>query len=63
MCVLCPRRYAVPVIPNYKNPKLLSQFVSLHTGKMYETHITGLCEYMQVGNITTTYYGPKNGFG
>jgi small subunit ribosomal protein S18 len=46
-CVLCPRRYAVPVIPNYKNPKLLSQFVSLHTGKMYETHITGLCEYMQ----------------
>ncbi|XP_054917395.1 uncharacterized protein mRpS18C isoform X2 [Dermacentor andersoni] len=30
------------------NVKLLSQFVSPYTGKLYEKHITGLCEGQQV---------------
>ena len=47
MCVLCPRKYSVPIRPSWKNPKLLSQFVSLHTGLVYKKHITGLCEFMQ----------------
>jgi len=47
MCTLCPRRYAEPIRPDYKNPKLLSQFVSPHTGRVYQAHITGLCNYMQ----------------
>jgi len=47
MCVLCPRRYEENILPNYKNPKLLSQFVSPHTGHVYQSHITGLCSYMQ----------------
>ena len=48
-CILCPRRYAVDYIkPDYKNPKLLAQFVSPHTGLVYKKHITGLCEQMQV---------------
>merc|ERR1719206_1184555 len=47
MCILCPRRYAVPIVPDYKNPKLLAQFVSPHTGFTYQKHITGLCEHMQ----------------
>lgn len=48
-CILCPRRYAPghAPIPDYKNPKLLSQFVSPHTGRLYEKHITGLCSHMQ----------------
>ena len=38
--------------PDYRNPKLLSQFVSPHTGLVYDVHITGLCEAMQVGCCT-----------
>merc|ERR1740128_237909 len=49
MCILCPRKYAegqAPT-PHYLNPKLLSQFTSPHTGKLYDSHITGLCSLMQ----------------
>ena len=47
-CILCPKRYAVDYIrPSWKNPKLLAQFVSPHTGLTYQKHITGLCEFMQ----------------
>lgn len=47
-CILCPRRYSVDYIkPDYKNPKLLAQFVSPHTGLVYKKHITGLCQQMQ----------------
>eukprot|EP00095_Tigriopus_kingsejongensis_P000190 maker-scaffold41_size498431-snap-gene-1.15 protein:Tk00190 transcript:maker-scaffold41_size498431-snap-gene-1.15-mRNA-1 annotation:"28s ribosomal protein mitochondrial precursor" len=46
-CILCPRRYAEAIQPSYKNPKLLAQFVSPHTGRVYESHITGLCAFMQ----------------
>ena len=46
-CVLCPRRYSVPIRADYKNPKLLAQFVSPHTGLVYKAHITGLCAFMQ----------------
>ena len=49
MCVLCPRRYSAGHAPqpSYLNPKLLSQFTSPHTGKLYDKHITGLCSKMQ----------------
>ncbi|QQP41253.1 28S ribosomal protein S18c_ mitochondriallike, partial [Caligus rogercresseyi] len=47
MCILCPRRYDIPIRPDYKNPKLLAQFVSPHTGLVYKPHITGLCQSMQ----------------
>jgi len=47
-CILCPRRYTVDYIkPDYKNPKLLAQFVSPHTGLVYKKHVTGLCQDMQ----------------
>ena len=46
-CILCPRRYSMDVRPSWRNPKLLSQFVSPHTGLVYKKHITGLCEFMQ----------------
>ncbi|KAL3193159.1 hypothetical protein MRX96_058647 [Rhipicephalus microplus] len=42
-CILC--KHSVQV--DYKNVKLLSQFVSPYTGKIYEKHITGLCQKQQ----------------
>ena len=36
-CILC--KYKIEV--NYKNPRLLSQFVSPFTGKLYDRNITG----------------------
>ncbi|KAA0190846.1 hypothetical protein HAZT_HAZT010438 [Hyalella azteca] len=42
-CLLC--RYQLKL--DYKNMKLLSQFVSSFTGNIYEKHITGLCQEQQ----------------
>ncbi|XP_022199667.1 28S ribosomal protein S18c, mitochondrial [Nilaparvata lugens] len=42
-CILCKMN----IIPNYKNVKLLSQFVSPYTGYVYGRHITGLCRKKQ----------------
>ena len=41
-CVLCEHG----INPDYKNVKLLSQFVSPYTGMLYGRHITGLCKEM-----------------
>nr|CAD7417907.1 unnamed protein product [Timema cristinae] len=38
-CILC----RLKLMPDYKNAKLLSQFVSPYTGRIYGRHITGLC--------------------
>nr|CAD7572655.1 unnamed protein product [Timema californicum] len=38
-CILC----RLNLTPDYKNAKLLSQFVSPYTGRIYGRHITGLC--------------------
>jgi ribosomal protein S18 len=43
-CILCKHR----ITPNYKNVRLLSQFVSRFTGKIYSRNITGLCEKQQL---------------
>jgi len=42
-CILC--QYKVTL--DYKNPRLLSQFVSPFTGKLYERNVTGLCRQQQ----------------
>lgn len=39
-CILCE----LNIIPDYKNVRLLSQFQSRFTGKIYGRHITGLCK-------------------
>ena len=36
-CILCKNK----IVVDYKNPRLLSQFVSPFTGKIYESNITG----------------------
>lgn len=43
LCVLCKYEIA----PDYKNTRLLSQFVSRFTGRLYGRHITGLCKKQQ----------------
>lgn len=42
-CILCKHN----ITPNYKNVKLLSQFQSPYTGRIYGRHITGLCKQKQ----------------
>lgn len=42
-CLLCKHKIEL----DYKNPRLLSQFVSPMNGKIYDKHITGLCELQQ----------------
>lgn len=42
-CILCKHKIEL----NYKNPRLLSQFVSPLNGGIYDKHITGLCEMQQ----------------
>nr|CAI5854957.1 unnamed protein product [Callosobruchus analis] len=42
-CVLCKHKIQV----DYKNVKLLSQFQSPYTGRIYGKHITGLCTNQQ----------------
>lgn len=42
-CILC----SMAINPNYKNVRLLSQFQSSYTGRIYGRHITGLCQAKQ----------------
>ncbi|XP_015174115.1 PREDICTED: 28S ribosomal protein S18c, mitochondrial [Polistes dominula] len=42
-CLLCK----LNIEPNYKNVRLLSQFQSRYTGRIYGKHITGLCTNKQ----------------
>ncbi|GAB0099254.1 mitochondrial ribosomal protein S18C [Sergentomyia squamirostris] len=43
LCILCKGN----IEPNYKNVRLLSQFQSPYTGRIYGRHITGLCKGKQ----------------
>ncbi|CAK1594762.1 unnamed protein product [Parnassius mnemosyne] len=42
-CILCQ----LNITPDYKNYRLLSQFQSPYTGRIYGRHITGLCKNKQ----------------
>lgn len=43
VCILCKMN----LTPDYKNIRLLSQFQSPYTGRIYGRHITGLCKERQ----------------
>jgi len=43
-CILC----RLGIEPDYKNVRLLSQFQSQYTGRIYGRHITGLCKHKQM---------------
>lgn len=42
-CILCK----LNIVPDYKNTRMLSQFISRFTGRIYGRHITGLCRHKQ----------------
>ncbi|XP_057307321.1 30S ribosomal protein S18-like [Hydractinia symbiolongicarpus] len=46
-CLLCPHRNP-DIDVDFKNVRLLSQFISPHTGRMYGRRITGLCGRKQI---------------
>ncbi|CAG9134789.1 unnamed protein product [Plutella xylostella] len=43
-CILCQLK----ITPDYKNYRLLSQFQSPYSGRIYGRHITGLCKTKQL---------------
>lgn len=43
VCILCSNK----ITPDYKNVRMLSQFQSPYTGRIYGRHITGLCKKQQ----------------
>lgn len=43
VCILCK----INIDPDYKNVRMLSQFQSPYTGRIYGRHITGLCKKRQ----------------
>lgn len=43
LCILCKMN----IVPDYKNTRMLSQFISRFTGRIYGRHITGLCRHKQ----------------
>jgi len=44
-CILCPMRNDIKI--DHKNVRLLSQFISPHTGRIYGSTVTGLCQKKQ----------------
>ncbi|GAU93644.1 hypothetical protein RvY_05551 [Ramazzottius varieornatus] len=57
-CILC--KYDVEV--DYKNPRLLSQFVSRFTGKLYDRQTTGLCRYRAEQVVQAIKMSQRAGF-
>lgn len=58
ICIIC--KYNIPL--DYKNPRLLSQFVSPYTGFVYGKHITGLCDAQQIRLLRAIKRSRDSGF-
>lgn len=57
-CLLCK----LNITPDYKNARLLSQFQSSYTGRIYGRHITGLCKTKQMEVEKAIKYSQACGF-
>lgn len=57
-CILC--KYDLEV--DYKNSRLLSQFVSRFTGRLYDRQTTGLCRYRSEQVIKAIKMSQRAGF-
>ncbi|KAK9496446.1 hypothetical protein O3M35_013285 [Rhynocoris fuscipes] len=57
-CILCK----LNIKPDYKNTKLLSQFVSPFTGRIYGRYITGLCKRKQEAVVKEIIKAQNAGF-
>ncbi|KAK6024681.1 putative ribosomal protein S18, partial [Ostertagia ostertagi] len=57
-CLLC--RTGIEL--DYKNARLLQQFVSTFSGRVYDRHITGLCDHQQEKLVRTIALSRKAGY-
>ncbi|PIO65308.1 putative ribosomal protein S18 [Teladorsagia circumcincta] len=57
-CLLC--RTGIEL--DYKNARLLQQFVSTFSGRVYDRHITGLCDHQQEKLVQTIALSRKAGY-
>uniref|UniRef100_A0A914V633 Mitochondrial ribosomal protein S18C n=1 Tax=Plectus sambesii TaxID=2011161 RepID=A0A914V633_9BILA len=57
-CILCAQNVKL----DYKNARLLQQFVSNFSGRVYERHITGLCEKQQKLLLATISQSRRSGY-
>lgn len=55
-CVAC--KYKLDL--NYKNTRLLSQFISSFSGRLFEKHQTGLCEFQQNRLRSAIFFARKS---
>jgi len=58
ICILC--RYKVHL--DYKNARLLQQFVSTFSGRVYDRHITGLCNPQHDALLTAISLSRRTGY-
>jgi small subunit ribosomal protein S18 len=56
-CVLCTHGIKL----DYKNTRLLQQFVSSFSGRVYDQHVTGLCTPQYKTLLRTVKYSRKAG--
>ncbi|PAV82890.1 hypothetical protein WR25_21158 [Diploscapter pachys] len=57
-CLLCKTGIEL----DYKNARLLQQFVSTFSGRVYDRHITGLCDHQQNKLVETIAISRKAGY-
>ncbi|CAG9529916.1 unnamed protein product [Cercopithifilaria johnstoni] len=57
-CFLCGKKIEL----DYKNARLLQQFVSTFSGRVYDQHITGLCDGQQRRLLETIALSRRAGY-
>uniref|UniRef100_A0A0M3I8L0 28S ribosomal protein S18c, mitochondrial n=2 Tax=Ascaris TaxID=6251 RepID=A0A0M3I8L0_ASCLU len=57
-CILCAHNIEL----DYKNARLLQQFVSSFSGRVYDRHVTGLCEHQQKKLVATIALSRRAGY-
>ncbi|EFO21858.1 hypothetical protein LOAG_06626 [Loa loa] len=57
-CFLCAKKIEL----DYKNARLLQQFVSTFSGRVYDQHITGLCDGQQRRLLETIALSRRAGY-
>lgn len=57
-CLLCQHKIEM----DYKNARLLQQFVSTFSGRVYERHVTGLCTKQHKRLLETIALSRRHGY-
>ncbi|CAD5216618.1 unnamed protein product [Bursaphelenchus xylophilus] len=57
-CILCREKVKL----DYKNARLLQQFISSFSGRVYEQHVTGLCDKQYKTLLRTIEISRKAGY-